>query len=157
LHPIATFQYTRDVILPAVARGAEKSGRQLGDIDILGAPFLAIGKDAEGVEKAKDELRQQISFYASTRSYHAVLEYHGWQDVGKALYDLSVKGKWTDMPALITDEMLEQWAVISTYDDFADEMRACSSDVFNTVLLNLPPDARADEDWMRETVTRLHT
>lgn len=58
MHPVATFAYTRDVIQPAIAAGAAKSGRTLADIDVAGAPFLAIGKDEQGVEKAKDDLRQ---------------------------------------------------------------------------------------------------
>ncbi len=53
LHPIATFRYTREVVLPAVRAGAEAAGRTLADVEMIGAPFLAIAKDAEGVEAAR--------------------------------------------------------------------------------------------------------
>ncbi len=155
LHPIATFGYTRDVILPAIQKGADKAGRQLSDVDMLGAPFLAIGRDEEALEKAKAGLRQQISFYASTRSYHAVLRYQGWEDIGLQLHQMSLDGKWADMPALITDDMLEQWAIICSYDEFADKVKEKTQGLFNTVLLDLPPEARADTDWMRETIQRI--
>jgi alkanesulfonate monooxygenase SsuD/methylene tetrahydromethanopterin reductase-like flavin-dependent oxidoreductase (luciferase family) len=144
------------VILPAIAEGAARSGRTLSDIDLLGAPFLAIGRDEEGVEKARNALRQNVSFYASTRSYHSVLEFHGWQDVGTELHKLSVAGKWAEMPALISDDMLDEWAVVATYDDFADKLEARAEGLFNTVLLALPGEARSNVDWLRETLQRLH-
>ena len=156
LHPIATFSYTRKVILPAIAAGAAKSGRTLSDIDTLGAPFLAIGRDEEGVEKAKNALRQNVSFYASTRTYHTVLDFHGWQDIGLELNKLSISGKWEEMPALISDEMLDEWAVIATYDDFADKLKERSESLFNSVLLALPGEALNNVDWLRETLQRLH-
>ncbi len=156
LHPIATFAYAREVIVPAIAEGAARSGRTLADIDLLGAPFLAIGRDEEDVEKARNALRQNVSFYASTRSYHSVLEFHGWQDIGTELHKLSVAGKWAEMPALISDEMLDEWAVIATYDDFTDKLKARAEGLFNTVLVALPEEARSNVDWLRETLQRLH-
>ena len=62
------------------------------------SPFLALAADEEGLEKAKAALKQHIAFYASTRSYHAVLSYHGWEDLGARLHRLSVEGKWTELP-----------------------------------------------------------
>ena len=152
LHPIATFRYTREVIKTAIAEGAAITGREASAIDLLGAPFLAIGKNEEAVEKAKNDLRQQISFYASTRSYHGVLRAMGWEETGLALHNLSVEGKWDKMPALISDEMLDEWAVVATYDDFAAKMKQRAEGLFSTVLLNLPADALADADWLQETV-----
>lgn len=156
LHPIATFRYTRDVILPAIAQGFEKSGRKSADFDLVGAPFMALGRDASEVERAKDKLRRQIAFYASTRSYHGVLAYHGWEDVGAKLHRLSVSGKWAELPALITDEMLEEWAIISTYDGLADAVRAKADGLYRTITLVLVDEARRDPDRMREAVARLH-
>ncbi len=156
LHPIATFGYTKEVVIPAIAAGAAKADKKLADINVVGAPFLALAPDEAGVEKAKDDLRQHISFYASTRSYHGVLRHHGWEDVGAELYQLSLEGKWAQMPALISDEMLEEWAIIATYDSLVDKVKACTDGVFNTVLLDLPGEARADADWMREMIKRMH-
>ncbi len=157
LHPIGTFRYTKEVVIPAVEAGARKSGRTLTDIDLVGAPFLAIAKNEEGIEAAKTALKQQISFYASTRTYHAVLEFHGWEDVGQQLHDLSREGKWKDMPGLITDEMLEEWAIIGTCDELATKAKQCCAGVFDTVLLDLAPELRRDEDWVKETIAALQS
>jgi probable F420-dependent oxidoreductase len=156
LHPIATFRYAREVVLPAIAAGASKAGRDPSEIDLIGAPFLAIARDGEGVAAARRALKQHIAFYASTRTYHAVLEFHGWLDVGHELHRLSREGKWREMPAQISDEMLEEWAIVGTCDELADRLTERCSGVFSTVLLDLPPDLRRDEAWVAETVDTLH-
>src|SRR6185369_13241386 len=115
LHPIGTFAYTKAVVLPAIAAGAAKAGRTLADINMIGAPFLAVGANEEEVEKAKQALKQHVAFYASTRTYHTVLAHHGWEDIGLQLHRLSREGKWQELPKLITDAMLDEWAVIATY------------------------------------------
>ncbi|MFQ5699406.1 MAG: TIGR03617 family F420-dependent LLM class oxidoreductase [Myxococcota bacterium] len=156
LHPIATFRYTRQVVLPAILEGARKAGRARGEIELIGAPFLAIGKDEQAVERAKAALKQQIGFYASTRTYHRVLEFHGWLDTGARLHELSLAGRWTEMPDQISDEMLEEWAVIATYDQLAERVRGCAEGLFDTVLLDLPRELRDDGERVREIVAQLH-
>jgi len=155
LHPVATFRYTREVILPAIAAGLAKSGRTLDAFDLVGAPFMALGRNEEEVEKAKQKLRSQIAFYASTRSYHGVLAHHGWDDVGAGLHRLSVAGKWAEMPALITEEMLEEWAIISTYEHLAEAIRVKAEGLYRTITLVLVDEARRDPDRMRVAVERL--
>ena len=155
-HPVATFAYSRDVLMPAIEEGARKSGRALADIDIVGSPFLALGADEEGVEKAKEALKQHVSFYASTRSYHAVLEYHGWQDLGAKLHQLSVQGKWTELPRQITDEMLEEWAIVATYDEFPAKLKARAAGSYTSVLVDMPRALQRDEDRVADIVRQLH-
>ncbi len=156
LHPIGTFEYTKAIAVPAIEAGAKKAGRKLSDINVIGAPFLAIGKDEGEVMKAKQALKQHIAFYASTRTYHGVLEHHGWKDLGTQLHQLSKEGKWTELPKLITDKMLEEWAIIATYDDLAKKVKQRCAGLFTTVLLDLPPKLRADEDRVRTIVRELH-
>jgi alkanesulfonate monooxygenase SsuD/methylene tetrahydromethanopterin reductase-like flavin-dependent oxidoreductase (luciferase family) len=156
LHPIGTFSYTREVAMKEIARGAEKTGRKLADIDVVGVPFLAVGKDAAEVEKATKSLKQHISFYASTRTYHAVLEFHGWEDVGLELHRLSREGKWMEMPKLITDDMLEEWAIVATYDELISKLVERSRGLFTTVQLGIPTSLLKDEDRVRAMIAELH-
>jgi probable F420-dependent oxidoreductase len=156
LHSIPTFRFAREILLPAIAEGAARSGRDLANFDLVGGPFMAIGRNEAEVEASKNELRKQIAFYASTRSYHPVLAHHGWEDLGMQLHELSVAGKWSAMPALISDEMLEEWAIIATYDKLADAIRAKATGLFTTVMLVLQGEASRDQDFLRELVSRLH-
>ena len=155
LHPIAGFRYAREVIVPAIETGAQRAGRDPSEVELIGAPFLAVAADDEGVEKARQGLKQHIAFYASTRTYHSVLEFHGWTDVGAGLHRLSVEGRWSEMSSLITDEMLEEFAIIARADGLVDEVRRRCAGLFPTVLLDLPPVLRADQDWVQATVRAL--
>jgi probable F420-dependent oxidoreductase len=133
MHPFNTPKYTREVIIPNIETGAKKAGRSLADIDIVGGGFLVTGKDEEEVERAKAPVRQQISFYASTRSYHPVLECHGWGETGARLYRLSMEGKWAEMAREITDEMLDEFAIVGTYDEIVPKIRERYSGVVSTL------------------------
>ena len=155
LHPIATFKYAKDVVLPTVATGARKAGRRLADVDVVGAPFLAIGRDDAEIAAAKNGLRQRVAFYASTRTYHSVLEFHGWTDVGLELHRLSIQGKWQEMPNVITDAMLQEFAIIGSYDDLRPQLRERCGGIFSTVTLDLPPGLRADEARVRALIDAL--
>jgi len=154
-HPVATFAYSRDVIMPAIAEGAARAGRSLADIDVVGSPFLAVAADAEGVEKAKSALKQHIAFYASTRTYHSVLSYHGWEDLGAKLHRLSVEGKWTELPLQITDDMLQEWAIVGTYDELAPRLRERAAGSYTSVLLDLPKALSRDDDRVAQIVAEL--
>ena len=155
LHPIATFRFAREVVIPAIAAGVEKAGRRFEEVDVIGAPFLAIAKDASGVEAAKQALKQHIAFHASTPTYHSVLAFHGWEEAGNELHRMSREGRWKEMPGVISDEMLEEWAIVGTTDEFAARTIDRCSDVFTTVLMDLDPSLRRDEDWVAKTVSTL--
>ncbi len=133
MHGFNTVKYMKEVILPAIQAGAEKAGRKLSDIDVVGGGFIITGKNEEEVEKAKAPVRQQLSFYASTRVYHPVLEAHGWEEVGQKLFRLSMEGKWPEMASSITDEMLEEFAVIGTYDELVPRLKARYSGLVTTL------------------------
>ena len=155
IHPIASFRYVREVLRPETEAGARKAGRTLSAVDIVGSPFLAVGANDEEVEVAKNGLRQRIAFYASTRTYHSVLRFHGWEGVGLELHELSVQGKWQEMAGLITDKMLEEFAIIATYDELVPRLEERCAGIFDTVTLDLPPAMRREEDRVREMVRRL--
>ncbi len=156
LHPIATFKYTRDVVLPGIEAGARKAGRNPADVDVVGAPFLAVGRNDEEVEAAKRDAKQRIAFYASTRTYHAVLEYHGWKDLGMQLHQHSLEGKWREMADLITDDVLEEFTVIGTEDDFVARLKERCAGVFTTITLDLPRRLRSDPDQLGDVIKALH-
>ena len=103
VHPFHTPRYLRTVILPAIASGAEKSGRPASRVTLATSVFAATNPTE------REFCRQQISFYASTPSYRPVLDLHGWTEVGERLSALAARGQWADMPALISDEMLSEF------------------------------------------------
>lgn len=156
LHPISTFRHTREVIVPAIAEGARRAGRPASEITLIAAPFLATGEDEAAVDAARRAVKQRIAFYGSTPAYHPVLAFHGWMDVAEQLHRLSREGKWPEMAAVIRDDMLDEWAVVATWDQLAKTVADRCRGFAGTVLLDLPPALRRDEARVREIVESLH-
>ena len=61
--------------------------------------------------RAEQAVKGQIAFYASTPAYRAVLDMHGWGDLADQLNGLSRRQAWDEMTALISDEVLDTFAV----------------------------------------------
>jgi probable F420-dependent oxidoreductase len=155
LHPLGTHSYTRDVVMPAIAAGANKAGRDTSAVDIVAAPFIITGKDRVAIDTALAPVRQQIAFYSSTRTYHTVLNFHGWDELGPQLHALSLEGKWGEMMNLITDDMLEEIAVIGTYDEIAPKINERWGSVCSTIFLALGAHLWQDEKEIGDLVRAL--
>src|SRR5262249_50810647 len=111
IHPFPSVQYIRETALPNVAAGPEKSSRTRERATLASSTSVITRTNREDIERARAGVRQQISFYASTRTYIAVLEAQGWGETCYRLNEKAAKGDWAGMPSLITDEMLEIFAV----------------------------------------------
>ncbi len=122
-HGFMTDKYMREVLLPNVEIGLERSGRSWSDIEISGGGFTVFAENESEIEQRIEELRRPISFYGSTRSYHEVFEIHGWRDLGEQLHELSLRGQWDEMQRIIPEEVLRGFAQTSTYDKLPDFVR----------------------------------
>jgi probable F420-dependent oxidoreductase len=141
VHPFHTAQYIREIVLPNIALGATAAGRGRGDVQLSSAIFVATD------EAERETARQQISFYASTPTYRAVLDVHGWGSVGEKLSALAARGKWDEMPALVTDEMLDQVAVLAPPDQVAERIRSRYAGLLDRVTLYAPFTAEEAPRW----------
>jgi probable F420-dependent oxidoreductase len=122
LHPFTTPAYVEAVTLPAIERGFAAGGRTRDTFEISYPVFVVTGTDDESWERARTGTKAQIAFYGSTPGYRGVLEQHGWGDLGDELNRLSKQGEWVQMGTLVTDEMLEQFAVVAAPADVASAM-----------------------------------
>ena len=113
-HGFTTEKYLREVTIPALARGRAKAGKTMEGFEIVGPSFVVTGTNEEQLKAAADGTRQQIAFYGSTPAYRGVLEVHGWGELQDELNRLSKQGEWVEMGNLITDEILNTFAVVGT-------------------------------------------
>jgi probable F420-dependent oxidoreductase len=109
-HPFHSTRYLREAVLPWIEQGLSGAGRSRSAIQVSVSVFTIVGRE-EKREQARTEARRQLAFYASTPSYRTLLALHGWEDTGMALSRLATRGKWDEMGALITDDMLAQFTV----------------------------------------------
>ena len=122
VHSFHTPRYLREVLMPAFAAGrARGSVRQ--PLSLSCAVFVVTGADDEEVEESKLLTKSQFAFYASTPSYQPVLELHGWQDLAPKLNTLLRRNRWNELHELISDDMLEQFAVIAPPDELPYKLR----------------------------------
>jgi probable F420-dependent oxidoreductase len=119
VHPFNSPKYLREVVRPAVEEGMAKAGRARADFTYATSSFVVVGDTEQEIAKGKQAVKQQIAFYASTRTYEPVLAAHGWQDLVPQLHRKSVEGDWKGMADLITDEMLDTYAVVGSYATIA--------------------------------------
>ena len=121
LHSLTSPEYVRDVVRPALARGAERAGRDASGITVSGGGFIITGPNRASLRAAEAEVRRRIAFYASTRTYHTVLAAHGFEEIGQRLHEMSLRGEWAEMGELVSGEMLGAFAVTGEYDEIAGE------------------------------------
>ncbi len=149
VHPLNTAKYLAEVVRPVIEAGAQKAGRSTGEVVLAGNAFVALD-DAE-----REAARAQISFYASTPSYRPVLDLHGWNAIGEKLSALASRGRWDEMPALVTDEMLDAICIAATWDDVADKIRARYEGLVDRISFYRPFVPGVDEEGWRETARQL--
>ncbi len=141
-HPFNSPRYMNEVLLPAIEDGLQKSGRKRSDISISMTPFMATTPEEVGFA------RMQVAFYASTPSYKAVMDLHGWGETAEKLSGFASKGEWGEMPMLITDEMLNEFCLMTTQENLAEDLKKRFGGIADRITLYTPfvPDEK-DEWW----------
>ena len=156
LHPFTTERYVREVTLPGLERGFAKSGRTRRRLHAQ-PPGVRRHRHAptRSGTTARTGTKQQIAFYGSTPGYHGVLRLHGWEDVGTQLNELSRKGEWVAMGELITDEMLETFAVVAAPDALAAAILARYGEIVDR--LNFDAPYKSDPEIWTSVLHQLKT
>ncbi len=142
VHPFNSPRYLKEVMLPAIEEGAAKAKRKKQDVMVSVTAFVATSSEEENFARA------QISFYASTPSYRSVMDFHGWGEVAEKLSAHAAKGEWTEMPMLITDEMLKEFCLVTSPEKLASDLKTRYDGIADRLTLYTPfvPGER-DEFW----------
>jgi alkanesulfonate monooxygenase SsuD/methylene tetrahydromethanopterin reductase-like flavin-dependent oxidoreductase (luciferase family) len=114
--------YLTERLLPGIAEGAAIAGRDTADIDLIVPVFAAPGDSPEARAALVERARSQIAFYGSTPNYSFQFDDLGFDGTTEQLGALMRKGDLEAMAATITDEMLDQFAVICRWDELADRL-----------------------------------
>jgi probable F420-dependent oxidoreductase len=140
-HPFTTKSFLEDVSLPALERGRRRSLDRSEEIVITGPAFITTGRNDEEIEAAILGTKKQIAFYASTPTYRAVLEHHGWGDLQPQLTDLSKQGRWDEMAGLIHDDLLDAMSVVGRPEEAGAALKKRWEGVATSLTLYAPYDA----------------
>ncbi|MFZ0667255.1 MAG: LLM class F420-dependent oxidoreductase [Acidimicrobiales bacterium] len=116
VHGFTTESYLRQVTLPALDRGLERSGKTRADIEVSYPGMVVTGETEEQIKAARQSVKRQLAFYGSTPAYKPVLSHHGWGDLQTELNTLSKRGEWDQMTELISDEIVDTFAAVGPSD-----------------------------------------
>jgi probable F420-dependent oxidoreductase len=144
VHPFSTERFLREVTLPALERGFERAGRTRDGFEIAFPLLIVTGETPAEMDAADAAVRTQMGFYGSTPAYARVLELHGWGDVHPELNRLSKSGGWNEMGALVTDEMVDAFAVKGTADELPGRVRERYGGLVDRISFNAPYRRDAD-------------
>jgi len=139
-------------VMPNVEQGLAKAARKRSEVTLDTSAFVITGKDRDEIERVKGGVRQQIAFYASTRTYLVVLEAHGWGETCYRLNEKAAQGDWSGMASLITDEMLEVYAVQGTFDEVPGLLKKKYGGVIDRLSFYSPLRPGADDAMWRRAI-----
>jgi len=151
VHPLHTTRYLQERILPSIERGLAKSKRPRSAIELSSSIFVIPSDDAAQAVKYEADARQQIAFYASTPPYRPVFDLEGWGETADQLKALAAGGNWPEMPALITREMLDRFALRASWAELPDKLRQRYSGLLDRVSFYFPLVPGENEAGWRAT------
>lgn len=148
-HPFHTVRYLDEVVQPAIDAGAALAGRTACVVERVCPIMVITGHSEEQISDAREAVRQQIAFYASTPAYRSILDLHDW-DFGERLTALSKRGDWDALAGVIPDEVVEAVAVVAPVAELGAALRERYSGRLDRIgLYTLGGDGfvLSDEDW----------
>jgi probable F420-dependent oxidoreductase len=149
-HPLYSRQYVSDVVQPAVEEGLRRAGRSRDEFDLAGYVITSISDDPA---QAREEARRQIAFYATTLTYDAILDLHGWQAEKEGIRNAWRKFDIAAMQAAVSDAMLDQIAIAGTADQCREQAKR-----YDTLLdhvLFYPPSFGVKHDRLLENYAHM--
>jgi len=146
VHPFHSPRYLSEVILPAIEEGAGKAGRTRKDVSVSVTAFSATTPEEQAFARA------QIAFYASTPSYSPVMALHGWEAAAEKLSAHASRAEWSEMPALITDEMLNEFCVMATPEKLGSALKERYEGLADRLALYNPFVPGERDGWWKKVV-----
>ncbi len=155
LHPLTSVKYLKEIIQPNIAAGAAKAGRDPKSINLSNSAFVVTGPNQAAIDAKKEAVKKQIAFYCSTRSYSKILEVHGFEDLGLWLHEMSLKQQWDQMAELITDEILDVFAVVGGYGEIPGLMKERFDGLIDEVVFNAGGPGTSDAVELQKMIEGL--
>jgi len=147
IHAFHTEDYLREMVLPAMALGQQRAGRPQV-VEAACPVFSGIVHDAAQERTLRDAIRKYIAFYGSTPAYAPVLAHAGFEEIHAPLRALSRAGEWEKMPALISDEILDRFAIFDGPRRLGERLAAKYAGVLTEIAVYKEGGQFASEaDW----------
>lgn len=132
--------HLREVVRPALLRGARTSGRP-DTAAVVASPAIATGVDDTAVAAERERHRRMLAFLYSTPAYAPALVKRGWVDLPHRLRELVRAEQWEQLPSVVNDTILEEFVVCGRYEELAPMLATRFGPIADGVVL---PALRCD-------------
>jgi alkanesulfonate monooxygenase SsuD/methylene tetrahydromethanopterin reductase-like flavin-dependent oxidoreductase (luciferase family) len=138
VHPIGEPGYLARHVVPGVAAGAARAGRDASDIAVI-VPVTTIAGDTDAdIARARDMARASLSFYGSTPNYAFIWDQAGFEGTTARIRAKQKAGDLAGMAAEITDDHLSVFCTEASWDDLAGALIAKYAGVVDRLVLYNP-------------------
>ena len=141
--PLYSLKWIRDVVLPNVAVGLQRSGRARSDFHLSAGPYVAISED---VKQARRDAAATVSFYATIRTYAPSFSYHGFDKEAEQVRDAFRNGGHGPATVeAVTDDMVDTFTIAGNKDQ-ARRRLAEYEELTDSLLLHGPSHFLSEEE-----------
>ena len=99
----------------------------------------AVSDEAATAAEHERAAREQIAFYMSTPAYRTIVDLHGWGAEAEQLSQMARRGEWAAMGDVISDRMLEAFAISGKWAELPGLIQArYAGRLLDRVALYLP-------------------
>jgi len=149
-HPTNTSpRYLRERVVPLLAEGTARGPKASARTAIHASTFVATGPDSGAVAAERERLRGFLGFLYSTPQYEPTLDLYGWNGLASRLRDAARAGRWEEMSALVTDEILDTLVPAAPYREIADVLAHWYGGLVESITLRMPDDPCNDAGLAR--------
>ena len=120
VHPLNTTTYLQETVGPNLDVGAQRVGRDRGELEVIVPTFAAPGSTSDDVHEWREMARMQVAFYGSTPNYAFIFDQPGRDGVTDRIRQRQKAGDLGGMAAVIDDELLEHFCISGDWADVAD-------------------------------------
>ncbi len=122
VHPLHSMHYIENRLLPGLAEGAAKAERDVDDLELIIPVFACPGDTPEEQAVYAAQAKRQIAFYGSTPNYAFQFDDLGFEGTTAKIREKFKAGDLATIGDVITDEMLDHYALVASWDDMADKL-----------------------------------
>jgi probable F420-dependent oxidoreductase len=135
VHPLNTPVYLRTTVLPELAAGAARAGRDPASLCRIVPCFTVVGDDEGERSRWRELARMQVAFYGSTPNYAFLFDQVGRPGTTGTLRARQKEGDVAGMVATIDDDLLGHFVVEGTWDELPARLVERYADVADRLVL----------------------
>ncbi len=163
LHPVCSADYIRDVVDPALRKGAARRPTSpthqpqpaATGFEVCLKPLIATARDAQTLAQRREIARQRLAFYVSTPAYRGAFDRYGLEDLANELAQLSKTGRWQELAPRIPDTVLEKWVLVASYEQLAAAVKTRYGGLIDRIELSIPVETDTDREQLTDIVAEI--